>query len=749
MSERELRLRRRVQLLQEIAEIENRVDREMEPETYIETVTAARTNVAQGNEAMTTENVQKQREVLIKKRRQERQNRQIEDGELEGLVLNDNRRDFSGIYRRWSEPAEAQEQKESMMGGNIDMRTHMGNRVPDRRSTIDGIDTSVRQELELNRAEFLRANTSHIGMERMENIRKDRKDVSIGHSVGKAANSIEEMEKELRWLEKKAAECGLGIERHGRIEEDSEEEKICDKFDGGKYSGPVIGNGGRKENRGFSNKYHDSYADEHISMHRKDSEKGKQLLESRDRQSLHKKEQNAYDRSKDIVATIKKEEEEVDMDYFDRAKIENDVRMERELKENIEKLRLQDEEIEKELELKERLMSLKNKQMEIDRINTKHREHFLQKEKLRKLREEETRLRQELLDKNRRLRKMELGLMERKDSVNQEQQEATVHQKELTKGYLTKPTIPKLTETTFEEWKIEVEVVMKSGLFHGDILRQAIRNSLTGQTRKILLTLNPAASTKEIVQKLENIYGNIRSGESMLSEFYMSKQRKEEGVSDWGVRLEGIVQTAIDKGQISENQRDRMLKTRFWRHLYDEDLKNATRMYFETVGSFAELRRLVRREEYEIKATKSGDSEKHIEQPTRKVEIQQVQGEEPVKLLSAMLTRMKKLEEQIAEMKRENQERKKLENGSARKPYAETEEETKGSRNVGPRGRAQFRGGYSGRRGSNTWYRNRYHTNDRRNNNGRDRNQNQTESQQEADKVDKSGGTESKEHLNQ
>ena len=47
-----------------------------------------------------------------------------------------------------------------------------------------------------------------------------------------------------------------------------------------------------------------------------------------------------------------------------------------------------------------------------------------------------------------------------------------------------------------------------------------------------------------------------------------------------------------------------MLKTRFWRHLFKEELKNATRMYFETVKSFDELRRKVRTEEYEMKTTR-------------------------------------------------------------------------------------------------------------------------------------------------
>ncbi|XP_060596172.1 putative uncharacterized protein DDB_G0281733 [Ruditapes philippinarum] len=80
----------------------------------------------------------------------------------------------------------------------------------------------------------------------------------------------------------------------------------------------------------------------------------------------------------------------------------------------------------------------------------------------------------------------------------------------------------------------------------------------------------------------------------------MAKQRSEEGITEWGIRLETIVQKAIEKGHVSESQKDEMLKTRFWRQLKSEQLKNATRMYFETAKSFEELRKKVILEEYDM-----------------------------------------------------------------------------------------------------------------------------------------------------
>ena len=131
-----------------------------------------------------------------------------------------------------------------------------------------------------------------------------------------------------------------------------------------------------------------------------------------------------------------------------------------------------------------------------------------------------------------------------------------------------KPNVPKLNENQFEEWKLEVEVMMKSGMYCDDILKQAIRNSLTGNTRKILLTVKSNATTKDILKKLESVYGNVRTAESVIEEFYATKQTREESVSAWGLHLEGLVQTAIEKGALLEDQREDMLKNRFWKYLY-------------------------------------------------------------------------------------------------------------------------------------------------------------------------------------
>ena len=99
--------------------------------------------------------------------------------------------------------------------------------------------------------------------------------------------------------------------------------------------------------------------------------------------------------------------------------------------------------------------------------------------------------------------------------------------------------------------------------------------------------------------------GNVASGESVLQEFYTACQKSDESVTLWGIRIEEILKKAIDKGHVSPEQKNTMLKTKFWRALYSTELKNATRVHFESIESFELLRRKVRAEEYEMATNKS------------------------------------------------------------------------------------------------------------------------------------------------
>ena len=71
-------------------------------------------------------------------------------------------------------------------------------------------------------------------------------------------------------------------------------------------------------------------------------------------------------------------------------------------------------------------------------------------------------------------------------------------------------------KSSFEAWKMEIESLGKSTIFPEYLIIQSIRNSLKPQARNTLLTLEPLALSDDILIKLDNVFRNVASGQSIL-----------------------------------------------------------------------------------------------------------------------------------------------------------------------------------------------------------------------------------------
>ena len=96
-------------------------------------------------------------------------------------------------------------------------------------------------------------------------------------------------------------------------------------------------------------------------------------------------------------------------------------------------------------------------------------------------------------------------------------------------------------ESNFEEWKVEIECLKKSGVYPEYIVNQALQNFVKGHARRVLFTLGSAATTEKIMDKLERTFENVASGKTVLQEFYTAEQKENESVTLWGIRLEEIL----------------------------------------------------------------------------------------------------------------------------------------------------------------------------------------------------------------
>ena len=83
--------------------------------------------------------------------------------------------------------------------------------------------------------------------------------------------------------------------------------------------------------------------------------------------------------------------------------------------------------------------------------------------------------------------------------------------------------------------------------------------------------------------------------------FYTASQKASESVTLWGIRIEEILQKAVQKGHaVIADQKDKMLKEKFWRGRSSIELQNSTSVHYHASISFEKLRRKVRAEEYQV-----------------------------------------------------------------------------------------------------------------------------------------------------
>ena len=164
-------------------------------------------------------------------------------------------------------------------------------------------------------------------------------------------------------------------------------------------------------------------------------------------------------------------------------------------------------------------------------------------------------------------------------------------------------------EASYEEWRYEVKCTIRDKVYSDNVIAQAIRKSLRGAAKRKIVQMGPSASVEDMMNRLESAFGNVASSMSVLQEFFTASQKQDESVGAWALRLEEIMQNAIEKRHIKEEEKEDLLKDKFWRSLRNERLKNATRIDFRTISNFKQLVKAVRTEELSMKTNASAQQQ--------------------------------------------------------------------------------------------------------------------------------------------
>ena len=119
-------------------------------------------------------------------------------------------------------------------------------------------------------------------------------------------------------------------------------------------------------------------------------------------------------------------------------------------------------------------------------------------------------------------------------------------------------------DTSFDLWKYEVQCLLKDKLHSREAVAQAVRKPLRGEAGRIGMRMGTDATVEKLIDKLEGVFGVVEFGETILAQFYSSKQKDGEDVTSWSCRIEDLLDKARVQGQVKETDMEEMLRTLYY-----------------------------------------------------------------------------------------------------------------------------------------------------------------------------------------
>ena len=239
-------------------------------------------------------------------------------------------------------------------------------------------------------------------------------------------------------------------------------------------------------------------------------------------------------------------------------------------------------------------------------------------------------------------------------------------------------------EVSFEVWSYEVRCLKNQ--YPEYMILQSVRSSLKGIAREMLIPLGESASVDDILNKLEDFYGNVCTAENIMQSFYSDHQKEGESIVSYGSRLEQTVSKAVRLGHVDFVAKDAMLRSKFWSGLRNQLLRNASRQKYETVKDFQSLMREIRQIEQEEKNLDSVN--KPVQSSSASVDSFNASHTYIQKQLAELFSQMKKLDSRMSKLE---QDQNKVSNAS------DSFQTSQGQNNRGGRGYFKKRG--SGNKG--------------------------------------------------
>ena len=114
-------------------------------------------------------------------------------------------------------------------------------------------------------------------------------------------------------------------------------------------------------------------------------------------------------------------------------------------------------------------------------------------------------------------------------------------------------------EVSFDQWSYELQTIRKS---NSDLaLREGIQHSLRGGTANVVCNMGPNVPL-DLIIKFTIIYGNVKSFDLLMRDFYRADQGEDEAISSYATRIEGLLSQIRDKfpDKLPLQEEQRLLK---------------------------------------------------------------------------------------------------------------------------------------------------------------------------------------------
>ena len=139
----------------------------------------------------------------------------------------------------------------------------------------------------------------------------------------------------------------------------------------------------------------------------------------------------------------------------------------------------------------------------------------------------------------------------------------------LLKDGALRTNIPKLSafsgervkgEVSFEQWSYELQTLRKT--YSDSALREGIQHSLKGAAADTVRNMGPDVPLDTILKKSTIVYGNVKSFDLLMQDFYHADQEEEESIPSFATWVEGLLSQIHDKflEKLTHPEEQRLLK---------------------------------------------------------------------------------------------------------------------------------------------------------------------------------------------